>query len=73
MKPRSVLALLLIVALPIGAFSATSARAAKVTRSHRVVFAVSREGPESDPVRCRQSELWPLYVPARPEPRSCLL
>jgi subtilase family serine protease len=49
MKPRSVFALLLIVALPSGAFSATSAGAAKVTRSHRVVSPFLVRGPQAIP------------------------
>jgi subtilase family serine protease len=49
MNSRSVFALLLIVTLPIGAFSATSARAAKVTRSHRVVSPFSVRGPQAVP------------------------
>jgi subtilase family serine protease len=49
MNARSVCALLLIVTLPIGAFSATSSRAAKVTRSHRLMSPFVVRGPQAIP------------------------
>jgi hypothetical protein len=49
MNSRGVVAMLLIIALPVGAFSATSARTAKVTRSHRVVSPFLVRGPQAIP------------------------
>ena len=49
MNARSVFTLLLIVILPIGAFSATSSRATKVTRSHRPMSPFVVRGPQAVP------------------------